>query len=178
MPEKGLKAEGLRSKELGDDVNHVPWSLKSFSAHVNQHHSAPAYMRSTSTTSSCDNAPVNVHAKPRYGSRLLPQVVDELARSDPNRIYATLPLSSDLARGFLDVTMLQVSQAVSECAYWLEHTIGRSSDFETLSYMGLPDLRYAIIFLAAVKCGYKVSGKAPDGPPPISRRTVRTVLLD
>lgn len=115
-------------------------------------------MSFASTTSSCDNPPVNAHLNPPYGSRLLPQVVDELARSNPNRIYATLPLSSDLALGFLDVTMLQISQAVNKCAYWLEHTIGRSSAFETLSYMGLPDLRYAIIFLAAVKCGYKVSG--------------------
>ena len=110
-----------------------------------------------SSTASCDNAPVNGHVKPPYGSRLLPQVVDELARSDPQRIYATIPLSSDLSKGFQDVTMRQVSQAVNKCAYWLEDTIGRSTVFETLSYMGLPDLRYAIVFLAAVKCGYKVS---------------------
>ena len=102
--------------------------------------------------------PINGHMEPPYGSRLLPQVVDELARSNPKRIYATLPLSSDLTQGFRDVTMLQVSQAVNRLAYWLEHMIGRSTVFETLSYMGLPDLRYAIVFLAAVKCGYKVSG--------------------
>ena len=93
---------------------------------------------------------------PLFGSRLLPQVVDELAQSNPNRIYASIPLSSDLTHGFRDVTMLQMSQAVSKCAYWLEHTIGRSTTFETLAYIGLSDLRYAIVFLAAVKCGYKV----------------------
>ena len=102
-------------------------------------------------------AAIDGHVEPRYGSRLLPQVVDELAWSNPKRIYATLPLSSDLTQGFRDVTMLQVSQAVNRIAYWLEHIIGRSTTFETLSYMGLPDLRYAIVFLAAVKCGYKVS---------------------
>ena len=52
--------------------------------------------------------------------------------------------------------MRQVLNAVNRCAHWLEHIIGRSTVFETLSYMGLPDLRYAIFFLAAVKCGYKV----------------------
>ena len=102
-------------------------------------------------------APIDSHMEPRYGSRLLPQVVDELARSKSKRIYATLPLTSDLTQGFRDVTMLQVSQAVNRVAYWLEQIIGRSTVFETLSYMGLPDLRYAIVFLAAVKCGYKVS---------------------
>ena len=95
--------------------------------------------------------------EPRYGSRLLPQVVDELARTNPQRIFATIPLSSDLTHGFRDITMLQVSQAVNKCAFWLEDTIGRCTTFETLSYMGLSDLRYAIVFLAAVKCGYKVS---------------------
>ena len=111
----------------------------------------------SSSTTSYDNAPVNGHVDPPYGSRLLPQVVDELARSDPQRIYATIPLSSDSSKGFQDVTMRQVSQAVNRIAYWLENTIGRSTVFETLSYMGIPDLRYAIVFLAAVKCGYKVS---------------------
>ena len=114
-------------------------------------------MATSTPTQSYDNVPVNCHIEPLYGSRLLPQVVDELAHSDPQRVYATLPLSSDLTKGFQDVTMRQVSQAVNRCAYWLENTIGRSTVFETLSYMGLTDLRYAIVFLAAVKCGFKVS---------------------
>ena len=119
-----------------------------------------ANMASTSTIASYDSPPVNGQIKSPYGSRLLPQVVDELARSNPNRVYATLSLSSDLTQGFCNVTMLQVSQAVNRCAYWLEHTVGRSTVFETLSYIGLSDLRYAIVFLAAVKCGYKVRRSA------------------
>lgn len=116
-------------------------------------------MDSVSTTSPHDNTSVNSDIDLSYESRLLSQVVDELARSNPERIYATLPLSSDLSQGFHDVTMLRVSQAVNNCAHWLEHTIGRSTVFETLSDMGLSDLRYAVVFLAAVKCGYKVSGQ-------------------
>lgn len=109
-----------------------------------------------STTSTPGYLQVDGHVEPRYGSRLLPQVVDEFAQSNPERIYATIPLSSNLTQGFRDVTMLQISQAVNKCAHWIESTIGRSAVFETLSYVGLPDLRYAIVFLAAVKCGYKV----------------------
>ncbi|MCJ1251187.1 hypothetical protein MMC30_008418 [Trapelia coarctata] len=52
--------------------------------------------------------------------------------------------------------MLDISRAVDYVAWWLDKHIGRSSDFETLSYMGVPDLRYAVVFLAAVKCGYKL----------------------
>jgi len=95
--------------------------------------------------------------EPRFGSRLLPQVVDDLAQLSPNRVYASVPISSDLSMGFQDVTMLDMSRAVDYFAWWLEDRIGRSTEFETLSYMSVPDLRYAVVFLAAVKCGYKGS---------------------
>lgn len=93
-----------------------------------------------------------------YGSRLLPNVVDELAQSNPERVYATISLSSNISQGFRDVTMLDVADNVDHFAFWLEQSFGQTSSFETLTYIGVPDLRYAIVFLAAVKCGYKVSG--------------------
>ena len=107
--------------------------------------------RTEISNADCRNSP----SKPQYGSRLLPQVVDELACSDPERIYASVPRSSDLSDGFRDVSMLEMSRAVNRIAHWLEKIVGRSTSFETLSYMGPPDLRYVIIFLAAVKTGFK-----------------------
>ena len=104
-----------------------------------------------------DKTLADSHLKPPYGSRLLPQVVDDLAQHDPKRVYATFPISSDFSQGLRDVTMLELAQAVNKFAYWLEGAIGRSTVFETLAYMGPSDIRYAIVFLAAVKCGYKVS---------------------
>jgi len=97
-------------------------------------------------------------SQPAYGSRLLPQVLDDLATSKPERIYASFPKTFDLKDGFRDVTVLQMSHAVNAIAWWLEKHIGQSSNFETISYLGPPDVRYAIIFLAAVKCGYKLRG--------------------
>ena len=35
--------------------------------------------------------------------------------------------------------------------------LGRGTVFETVAYIGPSDLRYAVVFQAAVKCGYKVS---------------------
>lgn len=96
------------------------------------------------------------HTESSYGSRLLPRVVDALARSNPKRIYASFPLSTDFSNGFRDVTMFELANAVNKFAYWLEQNIGASTVFETLAYMGPSDLRYAIVFLATVKCGYKV----------------------
>lgn len=99
----------------------------------------------------------NKSNQPAYGSRLLPQVLDDLAASKPKRIYASFPKTFDLKDGFRDVTVSQMSLAVNAMAWWLERKIGKSSTFETVSYLGPPDIRYAIVFLAAVKCGYKVS---------------------
>ena len=103
----------------------------------------------------------NSHEEPYYGARLLPQVLDELAVSDPTRIYAMFPHSSDLAQDFRHVTVVEMSQAANAFAWWLEGHIGKSSSFETLAYMGIPDLRYVAVFVGAVKCGYKVSELLP-----------------
>ena len=92
-----------------------------------------------------------------YVSRLLPQVVDNLSRSDLTRVYATFPLSSDLSRGFRDITILETAQAVNKLAWWVEMNLGRSTVFETIAYVKPSDLRYAIMSLATIKCDYKVS---------------------
>ncbi|KAL8711957.1 MAG: hypothetical protein Q9220_003653 [cf. Caloplaca sp. 1 TL-2023] len=99
--------------------------------------------------------------EPKYGSRLLPQVLDALAISDPERIYAVVPKTTDLRDGFRDINMLQMSTAVNHLAWWLDSDFGKSSVFETIAYLGPPDIRYAIVFLAAVKCGFKVLFVSP-----------------
>ena len=52
--------------------------------------------------------------------------------------------------------MPEFVRAVGKTAWWLEENIGQSTVHETMAYIGPSDLRYAIIFLAAVKYGYKV----------------------
>ena len=91
-----------------------------------------------------------------YGKRLLPQVLDEHSRLTPERLYASIPYSTDLSQGFRDITCRDMSDATNAVAYWLQGKIGRSSDSEVLAYMGVPDLRTAVMFLAGVKCGYQV----------------------
>ena len=92
-----------------------------------------------------------------YGRRLLPQVLDELSSCTPERLYATIPrLTRDLSQGFHDLTVKDVARCVDALAWWLQEEIGGSESFETLCYIGIPDIRSAMIFLAAIKCGYKV----------------------
>ena len=98
--------------------------------------------------------------EPNYGFRLLPHVLDDLAASDPHRIHSIYPRTSSLTQGYRHVTMRELANAVNGFAHWLESAIGKSEDFATVAYFGLSDIRYTIILLAAVKCGYKVSEQA------------------
>lgn len=92
-----------------------------------------------------------------YGSRLLPMVLDETARSQPDLPYAYVPNSSNVGDGFKAVSFSDIASATNHVAFWIQQNLGLSTSFETITYMGLGDLRYVVVFLAAVKCGYKVS---------------------
>ena len=96
--------------------------------------------------------------RPPYGQRLLPQLLDELSKTTPDRLYASYPCSVDISQGFRDVAFQDMARAADSFAWWIHNRYGRSDEFESLAYMGIPDLRTPIIFFAAVKCGYKVSG--------------------
>lgn len=83
-------------------------------------------------------------------------MLDRWREVKPNKIFASLLRSADISNGFIEVTMANVADAVDAFAWWLESTYGRSDTFETLTYVGVNDLRYAIFFYGAIKCGYKV----------------------
>lgn len=91
-----------------------------------------------------------------YGRRLVPQVVDELAATVPDRVYASIPKTSNVQDGYQDVTMAEFAGCINFMARWLEEKFGRSETFETIAYVGLSDLKGITTLLAAIKVGYKV----------------------
>lgn len=92
-----------------------------------------------------------------FGQRILPQVVDFYAQTDPSRVYAFIPNSNnDLSRGFSGVTMAKLAAMVNHLSWWLTGYLGCGA-LDAIAYIGPCDIRYCIIFLASVKCGYKVS---------------------
>lgn len=96
---------------------------------------------------------------PKYGSRQLHQTLDLISRQTPDRLYAVIPRSSDLADGFRDISFSDMARCSDFVAGWIESRIGRSTTFQTLCYIGIPDLRSVAVFFGAVKCGYKVGGR-------------------
>ena len=92
----------------------------------------------------------------KYGRRLLVTVVDERAKESPDKIWASMA-RSNVSDGLRDVTIGELSRAVNFMSWWLEERLWRSKGtIETISYIGAPDVRYGIIFLAAIKLGYKI----------------------
>lgn len=89
--------------------------------------------------------------------RLFAAVIDELAEKTPDRKFCSMPKGPNVSDGFRDITVKEIAKAVNYTAWWIEKRLGRSDNFETLSYMAANDVRYLVFILASNKTGYKVS---------------------
>ncbi|KAF2201598.1 hypothetical protein GQ43DRAFT_471647 [Delitschia confertaspora ATCC 74209] len=96
-----------------------------------------------------------------YGKRLIPSFIDEVSQSNPQRICFSFPKSTNLADGFRDLTFRTFTNAVDKTAHFIQKEVGRSSVFETIMYMGYPDVRYYIVLVACMKTGHKVLFSSP-----------------
>lgn len=76
---------------------------------------------------------------------------DEIAAANPDRPYMTIPSSKDLSRGFSHLSCGDMARCVDNFARFLELEIPRSSKAKKVAYLGLPDLRNGVVFLAAVE---------------------------
>jgi acyl-coenzyme A synthetase/AMP-(fatty) acid ligase len=94
--------------------------------------------------------------------QLLPAILDRRAQSEPGRVWAKFPVSpTSYDQGFRAATYGQIRNAVNRVAWILDETIGPSTEFDTLTYLGPSDLRYHIVILAAIKTGYKAFLPSP-----------------
>jgi acyl-CoA synthetase (AMP-forming)/AMP-acid ligase II len=96
-----------------------------------------------------------------YGKRLIVQVVDERARTNPERIVGRIAKAADVSKGFTDVTIGDVARATDYMAAWLQERIQKTRDFEPIAYMGPNDFRYWIMIFAGIKIGNPVRFPKP-----------------
>jgi acyl-CoA synthetase (AMP-forming)/AMP-acid ligase II len=85
----------------------------------------------------------------------IPRILDELARANSGRVFVSIAESAE-ATSFLDVTYGQFANAVNKIAGVLDHQFGQGSSFPTIAYIGLPDIRYFMLLIAAIKVGHIV----------------------
>lgn len=93
-----------------------------------------------------------------YDRKLLHTTVDLLARGDPSRPWVSLPCDDeDLSKGYEDITYEVLANAVNKLAWFIGSCLGRPNiQFDTIAYIGRPDVRYQVISLAVAKVQYKV----------------------
>lgn len=92
----------------------------------------------------------------QYGRRLIPNLIDDFAENTPFRPFCSVPYSCNPKDGFRDVSFEEVAAAINKFAWWIESRFGKSQTFQPLAYIGPPDLRYALLTVAAQKTGHKV----------------------
>ena len=93
---------------------------------------------------------------PKCGQRLIPTLIDEIASSDPKRTFVIVTRTTDPAIDLVEISFQQVATAINGCAWWLEARLGRGVAREIVAYVGVSDLMYHVLTLAAVKIGHTV----------------------
>ncbi|KAL7655407.1 hypothetical protein ACMYSQ_007361 [Aspergillus niger] len=67
-------------------------------------------------------APWAQGAEKYRGKHCFPLAIDYFAHQEPERIFACIPISSDVADGFRNVTEQDMAAAVNRMARWTEQT--------------------------------------------------------
>ncbi|KAL8729173.1 MAG: hypothetical protein Q9166_004912 [cf. Caloplaca sp. 2 TL-2023] len=80
-------------------------------------------------------------ATPLYGQRLVPTLIDDLARERSNDLYALIPKTRDFGDGFHEVTFSILARSIDNVAFWLERKVGSSTTFETIAYIGAKEIQ-------------------------------------
>lgn len=93
--------------------------------------------------------------------RTLIEVVDQLAAERPDGLWVKAAASENGVLSWNDITWSQLASAVDYVAHWMEARLGPPAENETMAYMGVGDIRYPIMMLAAMKTGYKILLTSP-----------------
>ena len=95
---------------------------------------------------------------PDFGHRLLHVTIDEIAEETPDRTWASIPKSNNLSEGYRDVSFAMFANAINRLSWFLKSNLGPGlTRFRTVAYIGLPDMRYHVMSMAAAKTQLKVS---------------------
>jgi acyl-CoA synthetase (AMP-forming)/AMP-acid ligase II len=105
-----------------------------------------------------DDARETVSSKPEYGRRLMVNILDRVAATDPSRPFIFVPRSSEPRDGWKPIMYKEISNAVNYVSQKIAEKFreeSRQDAFPTVSYIGPSDIRYLIVLLASVKAHCK-----------------------
>ncbi|KAF7536709.1 hypothetical protein G7054_g4294 [Neopestalotiopsis clavispora] len=92
-----------------------------------------------------------------FGERLLPAIIDDVARNDPSKEVFQIPNSTNPRDGWKAISYGTYASAINHVAYQFVEQFGKPlpGTFPTIAYIGSNDVRYLVIMVAAIKAGYK-----------------------
>lgn len=101
---------------------------------------------------------MNGSSKPKRERRLMPHIIDRIAKEDPTREAFSVPRSENPKDGWKVVTFKDYANAVNRVAHRIVERCGTppSGSFPTIAYIGPNDARYVVLLVGAIKAGYKV----------------------
>lgn len=77
-----------------------------------------------------------ISASTEYGRRLVPQILDSLVATDPDRILYSIAKFSDDSHEFRHISARAFAKAVDKTAWWLISQVGKSTSIQTVGYIG------------------------------------------
>ncbi|KAJ5939197.1 hypothetical protein N7466_002331 [Penicillium verhagenii] len=89
--------------------------------------------------------------EPIAGPTTILRITDEIATTDPSRLYCTQSISPDVTQGWKDVTFSGLVSAANRMALWIEENVASSRAPETLAYVATNDIRYVAFILACMR---------------------------
>jgi len=95
--------------------------------------------------------------KEAHGRRLMTSIIDDLANSNPQKTFMSIPAGDSVTDGQRDISYGEIAQAINRSAWWIIDTLGKGVDFPSIAtYLYPMDFRHVILTLGAIKAGYQV----------------------
>lgn len=96
-------------------------------------------------------------SKKAYEGRLMTSIIDDLACSNPQKTFMSIPAGESVTDGQRDISYAEMAHAINRCAWWITDTLGKGVNFPTIAtYMSPMDFRHAILIFGSIKAGYQV----------------------
>ncbi|PIG84290.1 hypothetical protein AARAC_007854 [Aspergillus arachidicola] len=108
----------------------------------------------------CSSPPIKM-GNPRIDAasqgKLLPTIIDELARDEPNGLWMEYPTSpTNLDVGYSRITYAELANAVNGVANCITSALGRANTGESLAWLAPNSPLCSITLIAAMKAGFKL----------------------
>ncbi|KAL8651921.1 MAG: hypothetical protein Q9210_002990 [Variospora velana] len=77
-----------------------------------------------------------INSSTQHGKRLIPQILDNLASAEPDRIIYSVASFSDLSHAFRHISARTFAMAVDKTAWWLRNQVGKPTSIQAVGYIG------------------------------------------